>query len=161
MIRFAALLAPILLAATNVSPPVVTPSDQTSIRTFLTRMLTAYVANHDAPPWQRAFTPKMRKLLALNQRLNRGVESEALGADPICGCQDWKTITVTEIKLAKRPDGDVIATVRILNFAAETRVFVLARTPAGWRVDDVLEQGNHGLHRALLQDNARLSHGRG
>ena len=137
-----------------------TPQDQTAIRAFVTYTFSGYVAEHDAPPWDRAFTPSMRRLITRNRQLNRGMESEALGADPICGCQDWKTILVTGIKLEPRPDGKVLATVAISNFESSTRAFVFARTPTGWRLDDVLERGQFGLRSALLSDNKRLSRGR-
>jgi hypothetical protein len=157
MTRLSAVLALFLSTAAAAGPPTVAPMDQTAIRAFLTRTLSAYVANRDAQPWRRAVTPAMQKLLGVNERLNHGDESEALGADPICGCQDWKTIRITDITLAPRPDGKVTATVRLANFGPSMRTFVMARTPAGWRVDDVLERGKYGLRSALLHDNARLS----
>ncbi len=157
MNRLLAILALVLSAAARAGSPTVATADQTAIRAFLTGTLNAYVADRDAPPWRRAMTPAMRQLLGLNERLNHGDESEALGADPLCGCQDWKTIRITGITLAKRPDGKVTASVGIINFGPSTRTFVMARTPAGWRVDDVIEQGKFGLRRALLRDNARLS----
>jgi hypothetical protein len=157
MIRLPALLALFLSAAAVAGPRTVAPVDQTAIRAFLTRTLSAYVANRDAPPWRRAVTPTLQQLLGLNERLNHGDESEALGADPICGCQDWKTIRIAGVTLAPRPDGKVTATVRIINFGPSTRTFIVARTPAGWRVDDVLERGRYGLRSALVRDNARLS----
>lgn len=159
MLRLAALLVFSVWAPALAAGPTVTPPDQTAIRTFVTRIFSGYVAEQDAPPWDRAFTPPMRRLIARNRQLNRGIESEALGADPICGCQDWKTIHITGIVLVRRPDGKVLATVRFTNFGPSTRVFVIARTQHGWRLDDVLERGRYGLRNALISDNKRLSAG--
>lgn len=92
--RLAAVLGCSLWAAAVAAGPAVAPQDQTAIRTFVTRMFSGYVAVQDAPPWDRAFTRAMLRLIARNRRLKRGMESEVLGADPICGCQDWKTIRV-------------------------------------------------------------------
>ena len=155
-VQVAVLLAWSQPVAAAAKGPALASRDQTAIRKFVTDIFSGYVAGRDAPPWIRAFTPPMRHLIAHNRLLNHGAESEAIGADPICGCQDWQTIRITGLALELRPDGKVLATVRFLNFGPSTRAFIVARTQRGWLLDDVIEREHFGLRDALLRDNWHL-----
>ena len=61
----------------------------------------------------------------------------ALGADPICGCQDWDNLSheVESITI----DGDrAVARLTVSNFGEPSaRVLDLVKTPAGWRIYDI------------------------
>lgn len=78
-------------------------------------------------------------LLALFKRDRDAAKGEvgALGADPICSCQDYDIRSVSPSVRPER-DGVTPVTVRFRNFGGPSEVELrLVRTPAGWRIFDV------------------------
>ena len=68
----------------------------------------------------------------------------ALDSDPFIDAQDWD-IKAVAIRIEAQTADTARAAVRVENFGqAETIRLELVRTPAGWRVSDVLWPGREG-----------------
>jgi len=79
-----------------------------------------------------------------------------LDADPICDCQDWQALTLTQVAVTPRGAGRAEARVSFTNMASPTtQTLLLVRDPAGWRVDDVRTADRPSLTAQLRESAAR------
>ena len=117
-------------------------SAEAEVRAYIDTLLGAYNSgnpvNYMGDP-ATAFEPELAaKLGALNaEGAATGSIPDALGADAICGCQDWDTVKHTIQSVTITGDrATVAATVTIFGETAN-RTFELLKTEAGWRVYDL------------------------
>lgn len=113
------------------------------------KALDAFQKNYDAT----FYAPDFGKLIDDNTRLAEKADGPDLDYDPICQCQDSAT---TYSYVSGKPDGahyDVTVTGH--DKEQGTWTFVLADSPKGWGVWDVIAQGG-SLRAKLTKDNACL-----
>lgn len=83
-------------------------------------------------------------------RLEAQAGEDGIGADPFCGCQDWENARYA-IRSVQVNGHRAEAQVSFTNFGATALITLrLARTAAGWRVDDVVHP-DFGSLRTLLR----------
>ena len=94
---------------------------------------------------RRYFAPPLAdRIIADRAAAAKRDEVPALDADPFIDAQDWD-IRHVAIQIDAANDRTARASVRFENFGkAETVRLELMRTPAGWRVSDVLWPGGEG-----------------
>ena len=86
----------------------------------------------------------------------REVEYDGEGtieADPLCQCQDYEGLAVTALAMARTGPGTMDANATIKPFKDSADVIKLTlklvKTPAGWRIDDVVPADPSQVLRAL------------
>jgi hypothetical protein len=138
---------------------------------FVVRLMAPYQPNGrewaptDTPAAQKAqdafekayddqfYAPDFQKLMNDNTALSEKADGPDLDYDPICQCQDS---SATYAYVSGKPDGaqyDVVVTGNDKEQGKWT--FVLADSPTGWRVYDVIDSGG-SLRAKLTKDNACL-----
>lgn len=124
-----------------------------AVRVFLARLYAPYARPGmtqralDRP--REWFEPRLAAAIlrdaAESRRRN---EVGSIDADPFCQCQDGNPfrITVSNLRVA----GNMArARVRFTNFEPTTVDYVLVKTPAGWRIQDLGAPGNPSFRRLL------------
>ena len=101
---------------------------------------------------RRYFAPPLAdRIVADRAAAAKRDEVPALDSDPFIDAQDWD-IRHVAIQIESANDRTARASVRFENFGqAETVRLELVRTPAGWRVADVLWPGSEGWLSALYR----------
>ena len=101
---------------------------------------------------RRYFAPPLAdQIIADRAAAAQRDEVPALDSDPFIDAQDWD-IRHVAIQIESANDRTARASVRFENFGqAETVRLELVRTPAGWRVADVLWPGSEGWLSALYR----------
>ncbi|WP_340316922.1 YqhG/Tai3 family protein [Rhizorhabdus argentea] len=155
------LIATSSLNATTTAP---TRLDDAEIRTFLTHIYTSYkecsgkLPCIDPVPWRTVFTPATSRLISVNERLNAFEAGAATDADPICQCQDYHTIKLISITLSSWPHKRIRAVVRFINAQPQQISLLMEKTPAGWRVYDVLgAPGSLSYRDGVIAENRSLT----
>ncbi len=121
---------------------------------FVRGIYAAY-ASPDAPgsldPRMAAqiFSPTLLNLIQRDKKVHSG-EMGKLDDDPLCGCQDSDGLELSGLRIAPLSNGMLRASIS-LRFASTTNrlQLFLAKTPAGWRVDDVSSPGIKSLKHFL------------
>jgi len=126
-------------------------AETAAARAFVDGLFAAYANDTPLDPLgepQPVFEPELAAALTAlgKEAAANGEIPDALGADPLCDCQDYgefshriTALTVTGTRAE--------AEVAISNFGAKSvRRLIMLRTPAGWRVFDI-----DGRFRALVQ----------
>lgn len=132
---------------------------------FVRSVYASYSRDPEARPPMAGDSPlvwsdRMMSLIARNEDLAKG-EMPYIEADPICNCQDWDNLLVTETSVGRAPDGAVLVTTRFMNGGQE-QVSLLkleGNSSRGWRITDVLTPGYPGLYESLEASNARMEAG--
>ncbi len=113
------------------------------------KALDAFQKTYDAT----FYDPSFRKLIDDNTALSEKADGPDLDYDPICQCQDSAT---TYAYVSGKQDGaHYDASVGSADKGQGTWTFVLADSPKGWGVWDVIAQGG-SLRAKLTKDNACL-----
>lgn len=117
-------------------------ADEADARSFIENTLDAYNSgnpvNYMGDP-ATVFEPDLANAIAaLNAEGDAtGTVPDALGADVICGCQDYEDISydITELTV----DGkQAVVDVTVTNFGESAdRTFTLSQTRSGWRIYDI------------------------
>ena len=124
-------------------------------RSFIAQVYAGY-RNHAYSPLEhldRTFAPELAAAIRTDARLAKG-EVGFLDGDPLCDCQDYERITATVRALTQPTPRRAIARVRVSLGIDTPRdlTLELQRTPAGWRIADVVSsQGS--LLAALRKSN--------
>jgi hypothetical protein len=98
------------------------------------------------------FSPSLVQLIRRDQREARG-EVGKLDGDPICDCQDFDGLKLTEVRIAMDADSKATAFVTLLvssDASARNLRILLVRLAQGWRIDDIATKETPSL-RKLLQ----------
>lgn len=137
-------------------------------REFVQAVYASYSNDPEATPPMAGdshdiWSDRMSALIARDQELANG-ELPYLDADPICNCQDWENLTVQSVQISQPRDGRSgrLARVHFTNAdSQETVVLRLSGNPnQGWKIDDVLNEGDHpSLAEALAASNRRIEAG--
>ncbi len=103
------------------------------------------------PYWEtgRFFTPDLAQAIERDMReAKRRGEVPALDGDPFIGAQDWE---ITSLSIASSTAGDKASgAVSFVNLGTPRALaLTLVRTPAGWRIADIV--GSGGSLRALFK----------
>lgn len=115
------------------------------------------------PPWagpewwdESVFTPTLLALFARQDALARGAGRDT-GGDEICQCREWRDLVLIERTVTASGEGRAEVAVRFVNFGDEKRLrLILERTPAGWRVADLVDEFHgDGLLAALRHSVAQ------
>ena len=115
------------------------------------------------PPWagsewwdESVYTPTLLALFARQDALAREAQRE-MGGDEICQCREWRDLRLLERNATATGEGRAEVTVRFENYGDEKRArLVLERTPAGWRVADLIDEFHaDGLLAALRHSVAQ------
>ena len=129
-------------AASDAADPA---GDEQAVRAFLEGVYGAYAgpgAGQDFARPELLFDPELAQAIAAG---NAAAEAQGgmppVDADPFCGCQDWDPFEARISDLAVSGD-TATADVSFTNFGEEVRKTLrLVRTPDGWRVADILDDG--------------------
>ena len=127
----------LLALAALAQQPAATP------RGFVQQVYTQY-RNHDYSPLRRpdrTFAPELAAAIRTDARMAHG-EVGTLDGDPLCDCQDYERISLTIRALTRPTPRRAIARVRVALGIDRPRdlTLELARTPAGWRIADVVSR---------------------
>jgi hypothetical protein len=98
------------------------------------------------------FSPTLRNLIKQDLSLiHEGDASGALGADPICACQDYDDLKVIKVSIKKIGTDRAEAKVVLLNLGRFTYTLKirLLWTSRGWRIDDISYEGMPSLRKML------------
>ena len=103
-----------------------------------------YAAYHgDGPDYlgrqaKTVFSPRLLALIRRDVARTRKGDAPSLDGDPICDCQDFEGLKLTDLKVAGAGPDHAVAAVRFRS-AGETRTLRLDLVAVGgaWRVDDV------------------------
>jgi hypothetical protein len=133
---------------------------------FVRAVYASYSADENAPPPMvrgpsSVWSDRMNALIRRDRELATE-DPPYLDADPICNCQDWENLTVRSVRIDREPGvAGRRATVRFVNAGEETTVVLrLTGGPGSWRIDDVLNEGDHpSLAAALAESNRRIEAG--
>ncbi|MDQ3125970.1 MAG: YbjP/YqhG family protein [Pseudomonadota bacterium] len=132
---------------------------------FVRAVYASYSVDDATPPMVRGqatvWSDRMNALILRDQELATE-DLPYLDADPICNCQDWENLAVRSVRIDREPGGTgVRATVDFVNAGqAATTVLRLRGGPGNWRIDDVLNEGDHpSLAAALAESNRRIEAG--
>jgi|GEM_PF-1125869 len=133
--------------------------------TFVRSVYASYSSDPEARPPMAGDSPlvwsdRMMSLIARNEQLAKGA-TPYIDADPICNCQDWENLSVTETSVGRAPDGAVLVTTRFMNGGEEQVSYLKleGNSEWGWRINDVLNPGYPGLYESLEASNARMEAG--
>ena len=160
----------VILAATSVcagpAPAAALQEGSEGAEAFVRAVYASYSADEDAtPPMVQGLTSvwsdRMNALIRRDQELATE-DLPYLDADPICNCQDWENLAVRSVRIERdRGVAGRRATVRFVNAGREeTTVLRLTGGPGNWRIDDVLNEGDHpSLAEALAESNRRVEAG--
>ncbi|MFL5296078.1 MAG: hypothetical protein ACJ798_06820 [Phenylobacterium sp.] len=143
------------------SAEAVSPTD------FLTRIYARYrrpihaAVDYLSPPEdRRTFEPGLVSLIHREQARHAEEPIDWLSeADIFCECQDFEDVRAKLTLGPVRGDrAEAAMTIADLGFRPKRLGFVLVRTPAGWRIWDLIGSDGHSLRRGLEADLARPRH---
>ena len=138
------------LALAAQQPAVATP------RGFLAQVYAGYRRRDYNPRGKpdRIFAPELATAIRTDEKLAHG-EVGYLDGDPLCDCQDYQKITLDIRALAQPTSRRATARVRVSLGIDTPRdlTLELARTPAGWRIADIVSTEG-SLLAALRKSNA-------
>ena len=125
------------------SPAAAVPAErEAQVRAFVNDLFGAYAPGGSGLDWREAqavFDPELAGAIgaAIAKAEAQQTIPDALGADPLCGCQDWADFDHRILDVSV--DGDVAKVgTRNTNFGGSTtRDLELVDTPQGWRVYDI------------------------
>src|SRR5205823_9062981 len=102
------------------------------------------------------FAPRLAAAIAKD---SSGGEVGALDGDPLCDCQDYGRLSARIVSLSQPDPRSASASVRVMFGPHDRRNLRLSlvRTPAGWRVADVVDPYGRSLLAALQRSNAERS----
>ncbi len=130
--------------------------------TFVRSLYARYAPNEEmdgeSPEYQdeNVYTPAVLALMARDRRLHDG-ELGFIDADWICQCQDPEGVRLRDVRVTPTGPRRARAAVRF-DFTtprSERRLRLdLERTARGWRVADVVPEGDPGLVAGLRRSNA-------
>lgn len=103
------------------------------------------------PPWagpewwdESVYTPELLALFARQDELAREEQRDA-GGDEICQCLEWRDLRLLERTVTAAGEDRAEVAVRFENYGEEKRArLILERTPAGWRVADLVDEFHSG-----------------
>lgn len=97
-----------------------------------------------------AYSAELNRLISTGGPTGEGSE-RGLDADPICDCQDWQNLTLTNVAVTPQGADRADARVTFTNGggAPTTQSLKLVREAAGWRVDDVVSTARPSLAAEL------------
>ncbi len=97
-----------------------------------------------------AYSAELNRLISAGGPTGEGNE-RGLDADPICDCQDWQNLTLTNVAVTPQGADRADARVTFANSggAPTTQTLKLVREAAGWRVDDVATAARPSLAAEL------------
>jgi hypothetical protein len=100
------------------------------------------------------FTPQLTAAIGKD---SSGGEVGALDGDPLCDCQDYERLSVRILSFSQPGPESATASLRVTLGPHDARNLRLrlTRTPAGWRVADVVDPYGRSLLQALQRSNAR------
>jgi hypothetical protein len=145
------ILFPILLAAAAPAAPGASPE------AFLNRLYARYEKGDLRPieAQERIYAPGLVRQMRLNARLADG-EVGVIDYDPLCQCQDLAGLKARIGKVNGIGPGRAEVEVTLSFGPGSERQQVrlrLVRTPAGWRVGDVMSEAVPSLLAELQRDN--------
>jgi hypothetical protein len=148
----------LLLAALGTNPVPVAPGPAAvQARAFIAQVYAGYRHRNYNPldRLDRTFAPELAAAIREDERLAKG-EVDYLDGDPLCGCQDYERITATirSLRLPSRRTASALVRVNLgIDHLRDLRL-ELMRTPAGWRIADVVSSEG-SLLRALRRANRK------
>jgi hypothetical protein len=84
------------------------------------------------------FSPRLLALIRRDRARTPRGDAPSLEGDPICDCQDFEGLKLTDLKVAAAGAGRAVAAVRVRNAGAtQTLKLDLVSAAGAWRVDDV------------------------
>ena len=111
-------------------------ADAKTVEALVAKIYAGYRAGSDPEAAHKAlpFDDSMEKILAKVEETN----SEGVGFDPFCACQDYE-ITEVAVKAGAVDPTAATVTARFRNFGDWTTViYKLVATPKGWRIHDLV-----------------------
>jgi hypothetical protein len=111
------------------------------------------------------FTDSLVEQNLAYQKRETEYEGEGMiDADPLCQCQDFQGLAVTALAMVPTGAGtmDAKATIKPIKDDPEVShlTLKLVKTPAGWRIDDVIPddptQGLRALYAADIEEDKKL-----
>lgn len=145
--------------AANLDPAILAAS-RTTPEAFVRSLLANYnqeVALEAMPDNRAFFSAATSDLIAENDRLAGG-EVGYFDADPICQCQDWMNIVVTD---AETTTTDAThASVRATSRDGDStlvQTYILIKEAGGWRVDDIVHPEFGSMVDGVKASNTELA----
>jgi len=130
--------------------------DVESARHFLEQLYAKYSVPGKGPSplgkdSAKLFAPELLALIREDQRRSKG-EVGLLDHDPICSCQDFENLKVTEIQASPAGQNRAKAKVSFVNGGNAVEVgFLLVRRSGRWRILDIQEPDVPSLRRYLKE----------
>jgi hypothetical protein len=130
--------------------------DVESARHFLEQLYAKYTVLEKEPnplgnDGAKLFAPELLALIREDQRRSMG-EVGLLDHDPICSCQDFENLKVTEIQASPAGQNRAKAKVSFVNGGNAVEVgFLLVRKSGQWRILDIQEPDVPSLKRYLKE----------
>lgn len=158
VLGIAAVLA---LAGPAVSKPDRPPRASAGPEAFVRWVYGHYTPHNSTFDSQAAYSPGLKALFVRNARLLAGPDGgvgENNDIDPVCQCQDWTTVRITDLKLGPVSAGQVPVGVTFEDGSERQKLgLLLVLTTAGWRIDDILIGARDwDLRARLIDENRRL-----
>jgi hypothetical protein len=143
--------------------PIPTPVKQnSSIEDFIHSIYVNYYEggpgiNIGGPETDILLSPSLLQIMHHDNELVQG-EAGFLDADPICECQDYGNIKVTEIAVKKINTSKSTAKVSFINFERPTIVeFSLLKINGLWHIDDISSADMPSMRAGLEREIKELS----
>jgi hypothetical protein len=149
-------------AAASASPDVV--SAEAMIRSLYANYATEEAKGVDLSDPAYFTSDLVQQNLAYQKREAEYDGEGTIEADPLCQCQDYQRLSVTSLAMVPTGAGSMDANVAIKPFENDPAILrltlKLVKTPAGWRIDDVLSadpgQGLRALYARDIEQDKKL-----
>ncbi len=112
------------------------------------------LASNEAAADAALYTPALAELMRRDRASTPEGELGALDYWPLCGCNDDMGLQLKQVKVTPRADGRMDAAYTLAGETASiNRRAVLERTPAGWRIADLIsdDASDKGLVAHMTQ----------
>ena len=139
-----AFLRQVLHRYVNPAPPPTQAELNAAAPTQASNETTAQFAEREARENAQTFTPEIVDLMRRDRLSTPEGDVGVMDFDPLCMCQDDSGIRLRTITTAPGENGRVVATAIFSTESPQeprlTHVYTLERTPAGWRIANIVDQ---------------------